>query len=150
MVGDGILGRDFKQIHARVSYQNRTPTFTYAGSPSPNHKVVNPLGTDKFKGTTGPHKNIAPVQDYSEIGIAWSATAEGLVERKELLLGVYVVGSLGKVVNGCVILSVLNTAEKEVKISEPVMLTEVYTGGPLIGIERVPRRVIRKIEKVLN
>jgi hypothetical protein len=62
-----------------------------------------------------------------------STTAEGLVERKELLPGVYLAGSLVKVVNGCVITSVMNTTEKEVKMPEPVvMVTEVDTGDPLI------------------
>jgi hypothetical protein len=62
-----------------------------------------------------------------------STTAEGLVERKELMPGVYLAGSLVKVVNGCVITSVLNTTEKEVNITEPiVMVPEVDTGDPFI------------------
>jgi hypothetical protein len=43
--------------------------------------------------------------------------AGGLVERKELLPGVYLAGSLVKVVNGCVTTSVLNATEKEVNMS---------------------------------
>jgi hypothetical protein len=60
-----------------------------------------------------------------------STTAEGLVERKELLPGVYIAGSLVKVVHGCVITSVLNTTEKEVKIPEPVfMVTNIDSDEP--------------------
>ena len=58
-----------------------------------------------------------------------STTAEGLVDRKELLPGVYLAGSLVKIVNGCVITSVLNTTEKEVNMPEPVvMVTELKIG----------------------
>ena len=46
--------------------------------------------------------------------------------------GVYLDGSLVKVVNRCVITSVLNTTEKQVKMPEPLMVTEVDTGDPLI------------------
>ena len=62
-----------------------------------------------------------------------STTAEGLVERKELLPWVYLTGSIVKVVNRCVISSVLNTTEKEVNMLEPfAMVTEVDTGDPLV------------------
>ena len=38
LLGDGNLGRDFlKQMQAKICYQSRTLTFTYEGSPSPNH-----------------------------------------------------------------------------------------------------------------
>jgi hypothetical protein len=57
------------------------------------------------------------------------ATAEGLVERKELLPGVYIAGSLVKVVHGCVITSVLNTTEKEVNIPEPVVMVTNLDSG---------------------
>jgi hypothetical protein len=45
----------------------------------------------------------------AEIG---STTAERLVERKEIFAGVYLAGSLVKLVNGCVITRVLNTTVK--------------------------------------
>ena len=62
-----------------------------------------------------------------------STTAEGFVDRKELFPGVYLAGSLLKVVNGCVITSVINTTKKEVNMLEPVVVvTEVDTGDPLV------------------
>ena len=73
-----------------------------------------------------------------------STTAEGSVERKELLPGVYLVGSLVKVVKGCVITSGLKTTEKEVNTPEPVvMVTEVDTGDPLIPNPKSPQSGIR-------
>jgi hypothetical protein len=63
-----------------------------------------------------------------------STTAEGLVKQKELLQGVYLAGSLVKVVNRCVITSVSNTTEKEVNMPEHiVMVTEVDTRDPLVS-----------------
>jgi hypothetical protein len=61
----------------------------------------------------------------AEVG---ATPTEGLIERRELLPGVYLAGSLVKVVNGCVITSVLNTTEEEVDIPEPVVrVTKVDT-----------------------
>ena len=31
LLGDGILGQDFKQMQTKICYQSRTLTFTYAG-----------------------------------------------------------------------------------------------------------------------
>ena len=59
--------------------------------------------------------------------------------------GVYLAESLVKVVNGCVITSVLNTSEKEVKMPEPVvMVTEVDTGDPLILDPKIPAECDKK------
>jgi hypothetical protein len=81
-----------------------------------------------------------------------SATAEGLVERKELLPGVYLAGSLVKVVNGCVMISLLNTTEKEVEMPEPVvMVTEVDTRNQLILDAKNPAKCDNsRYERVLN
>jgi len=78
--------------------------------------------------------------------------AEGLVEREELLPGVYLAGSLVKVMNGCVITSVLNTTEEEVNMPEPVvMVTEMDTGGPLVQDPKSPiERDKGRYERVLN
>jgi hypothetical protein len=54
-----------------------------------------------------------------------------LVERKELLPGVYLAGSLVKVAKECVITSVLNTTEKDVNMSEPVVMVTVGHRGPV-------------------
>jgi hypothetical protein len=68
-----------------------------------------------------------------------STNAEGLVERKEGMPGVYLAESPVKVVNGCAINSVLNTTEKEVNMPEPVVtVTEVDTGDPLIPDPKSP------------
>jgi hypothetical protein len=55
-----------------------------------------------------------------------SHVKEGLVEKSELLTGVYLADSLVKVNNGHVITSVLNTREQDIKISNPkVQLIEL-------------------------
>jgi hypothetical protein len=57
------------------------------------------------------------------------------------LPGVYLAGSLVKVVNGCVITSVLNITKIEVNMLEPVvMLTEVDM-GPIDIRSKEPHRV---------
>jgi len=68
------------------------------------------------------------------------------------LPGVYLAESLVKVVNGCVITSVLNTNEKEVKMPESVvMVTEVDTGNPLILDPKSPTECDKsRYERVLN
>jgi hypothetical protein len=78
--------------------------------------------------------------------------AEGLVEGQELLPGVYLAGSLVKVVGVFVITSVLNTTEKEVNTSEPVvMVTEVDIGGSLVPDPESPaERDKSRYERVLN
>jgi hypothetical protein len=71
-----------------------------------------------------------------------STTADGLVEQKELLPGVYLAGSLVNVVNRCVITSELSTTEKEGNMSEPVVIvTEVDAGGPIDTGSKEPCRV---------
>jgi len=57
-----------------------------------------------------------------------------------------------KVVNGCVITTVLNTTEKEVKMPEPVvMVTEIDTGDPLILDPKSPAECDKsRYERVLN
>ena len=137
MQGGEILGRDFlKQMQAKISYQSWTLTFTYAGvtitkslsSNSSGNKLEN--SGERAGRIRIPPRSETIVRLPAENG---STTAEGLLERKELLPGVYLAGSLVKVVNGCVITSVLNTTEKEVKMPEPVvMVTEVDTGDTLI------------------
>jgi hypothetical protein len=81
-----------------------------------------------------------------------STTAEGLAERKKLLPEIHLAGSLVKVVNGCVITSVLNTTEKEVNITEPVvMVIKVDSGDPWIP-DRKDRaeRDKSRYDRVLN
>jgi hypothetical protein len=124
-------------MRAQICHQSRTLTFTYAGvtitkslsNNSSGNKLIN-SGERADRIRIPPPRSETIVRLLAETG---SATAEGLVEQKKLLPGVYLAGSLVKVVNGCVITSVINTTEKEVKIMEPiVMVTEGDTGDPLI------------------
>ena len=137
LLGDGILGQDFlKQMQAQICCQSRTLTFTYAGVTITKSLSNNSSGS-KLK-NSGERVVCLRIPPQSETIVrlpveTGSTTAEGLVERKELLPGVYLAGSLVKVVNGCVITSVLNTTEKEVIMAKSiVMVTGVDTGDPLI------------------
>jgi hypothetical protein len=49
---------------------------------------------------------------------------EGIVERAELMPGVYLAESLIKVDNGCVITSIINTTEEDVELFDPVVKLE--------------------------
>ena len=49
---------------------------------------------------------------------------EGIVERAELMPGVYMAKSLVKVDNGCIITSIINTTEEEVELLDPVIKLE--------------------------
>ena len=104
MLVDGILGRDFlKQMQAKIYYQ-RTLTFRYAGvtiikslsSNSSGNKLEN--SGERAGQIRIPPRSETIVRLPAETG---PITAEGLVERKELLPGVYLAESLVKVVNGC-------------------------------------------------
>jgi hypothetical protein len=68
------------------------------------------------------------------------------------LPGVYLAGSLVKVVNRCVITIVLNTTEKEVNMSKPVvMVTGVDKGDPLVLDPKSPAEWDKsRYERVLN
>jgi hypothetical protein len=103
LLGDGILGRDFlKQMQAKICYQSRTLTFTYAGvtitkslrNDSSGSKLTN--SGERAGRLRIPPRSDTIVRLPAETG---STTAEGLVEGKELLPGVYLAGSLVKVVN---------------------------------------------------
>jgi hypothetical protein len=142
-------------MQAKICYQSRTLTFTYSGV-----TITKPLSND-FSGNklsnSGERvgwikipprsKTIVRLQAETE-----STTAEGLVERKELLPGVYLAGSLVKVVHGCVITSVLNTTEEEVNIPEPfVMITKVDSGKPwILDSEDLTEMDKSRYERVLN
>jgi hypothetical protein len=68
-----------------------------------------------------------------------STTAEGLVERKKLMPGVYLGEMLVEVLHGCVITSVLNANKKEDNITEPaVNVTKVDSGEPWIPDPKGP------------
>ena len=81
-----------------------------------------------------------------------STAVEGLVDGKELLPGLYLAGSLVKVLNECVITSALNTTEKEVNMPEPiVMIIEVDTWDRLIPDPKSPAEWDKsRYERVLN
>ena len=150
LLGDGILGRDFlKQMQAKICYQSRTLNFTYAGVTITKSLSSNSSGNKQENSGERAGRIRIPSRSETIVSLPTetgsSTTAEGLVERKELLPGVYLAESLVKVVNGCVITSVLNTSEKEVKMPEPVvMVTEVDTGDPLILDPKIPAECDKK------
>ena len=60
---------------------------------------------------------------------AGSVTTEGLVEKKEIISGVYLAECLVRVANERVITSILNTREEELETEEPMLkVTELGSG----------------------
>jgi hypothetical protein len=126
--GDGILGRDFlKAMRARICYREQVLTFEYKGIrvrkelttlPGVELRVPRDRRVNKL---TLPARTELIVQVPVEAG---SRVREGLVERAELMPGVYMAESLIKVNNGCVITSVINTTEEEVELLDHMVKLE--------------------------
>jgi hypothetical protein len=142
-------------MQAKIYYQSRTLTFTYSGVTITKSLCNNSSGNKLTN--SGERAGCIRIPPCSETIVrlpaeTGSTTAEGLVERKVLLPGVYLAGSLVKVVNGCVITIVLNTIEKEVNMPEPVvMVTEVDTGDSLIPDPKRPAECDKsRYERVLS
>ena len=88
LLGDGFLGRDiFKEMQAKICYQSKTLTFTYAGvtitkSVSSNFSGKKLTNSGERVGRIRiPHRSETIVRLPAESG---STTAEGFVDRKEL------------------------------------------------------------------
>jgi len=126
--GDGILKRDFlTAMRARICYRERVLIFRYKGvlvrrklmslpgaeQGTPRDRRVNKL--------TLPARTELLVQAPVDAG---PQVQEGIVERAELMPGVYMAESLVKVANGCVITSIINTTEEEVELFDPVVKLE--------------------------
>jgi len=127
---DGILGHDFfKVMQAHICYRERLLTFQYegitvhkklghllgSGSETPQDRRVDRLTLPAISETIVQ----LPVNVESRV-------REGLVERSEIITGVYLAESLVKVNNGHIITSILNAREKEVEIPNPeVQLIEL-------------------------
>ena len=118
LLGDGILGRDFlKQMQAQICYLSKTLNFTYGG-----FTVTKPLSyhcPGIYLTNSEVREARIKLLSRSETIVSLPAevvatTAEGLIERREFLPGLYLAGSLVKVVNGCVI-----SIEEEVDITVP-------------------------------
>jgi hypothetical protein len=118
--GDGILGRDFfEAMQAHICYKERLLTFKYGGTtvrkklghpPWSNREDFPDMSLDRL--ILPPRAEVIVKLPVTEE----SPTKEGLVERTELLEGVYLAESLVRVDHGYVITSVLNTREQEVEI----------------------------------
>ena len=126
--GDGILGRDFlKATRARICYREEVLIFQYKGvlvckrlmslpgaePEAPRNRRMNKL--------TLPARTELIVQVPVDTG---PRVQEGIVEKAELMPGVYVAESVVKVDNGCVITSIINTMEEEVELLDPVVKLE--------------------------
>lgn len=131
---DGILGRDFLQkTQAKICYETGTLTF--------RHKNVE-VKKKLLSGTKGKgqlierHRRVETITlpRRSEVIVklpvaAGTSVTEGLLERKEILEGVYMAGSLTKVIDGHVLTSVLNTRDEEVEVEKQVAELEEIVEG---------------------
>jgi hypothetical protein len=128
--GDGILGRDFlKVMQAHICYKERLLTFQYKGTIV--RKKLGPLmgAEDETPQDRRADRLTLPARTEMIVRLpvnVESHVKEGLVEKSEVLTGVYLAESLVKVNNGHIITSVLNTREQEVEIpSTEVQLVEL-------------------------
>jgi hypothetical protein len=121
--GGVILGRDFlKVMQAHICYKEKLLTFQYEGI-TVRKKLGRLPGSEK---ETSQDRSVdrltLPARTETIVRLlvnVESRVREGLVERSEIITGVYVAESLVKVRNGHIITSVLNTTEQEVEIPNP-------------------------------
>ena len=117
--GDGIQGRDvFKVMQAHICYKERFLTFQYNGITV--HKKLGPPPGLEDKNSPDKSVNKLALPAKAEVIMRLPVTdaspvKEGLIERAELLAGVYLAESLVRVDNGHVITSVLITREEELE-----------------------------------
>jgi len=118
--GDGILGRDFlRAMQARICYESKALTFQHEGTVI--NKKLGPLPESKRE---VPEENCvrkinltARTETIVQLPVsAGSKMKEGLVEKVELVAGVYLAESLVKVTHGQIITSILNTREQDIEI----------------------------------
>lgn len=118
--GDGILGRDFlRAMQARICYESKALTFQHEGTVI--NKKLRPLPESKRE---VPDENCVrkihlPARTETIVQLpvrAGSKIKDGLVEKVELVTGVYLAESLVKVTRGQIITSILNTREQDIEI----------------------------------
>ena len=128
--GDGILGRDFlKAMQAHICYKEKMLTFQYKGT-TVQKGLGPPPGSE---GGTPRNRSLDRIilPARAEVIVRLPVTKEspvdeGLMERTELLAGVYLAESLVRVNDGYVITSILNTKEQDVEIlSREVQVTSL-------------------------
>jgi len=126
--GDGILGCEFlAAMRACICYRERVLIFSYKGvlvcrklvslpgveQGTPRDRRVNKL--------TLPARTKLIVQVPVDAG---PRVQEGIVERAELMPGVYMDESLVMIAKGCVITSIIKTNEEDAELFYPVVKLE--------------------------
>jgi hypothetical protein len=123
--GDGTQGHDFLElVQARICYKERLLTFQQDGFvihkklrslPDLESRAHQEVGVGKLTLPTRTELIVQlPVSTGSRIG-------EGLVEKAEIVSGVYLAESLVKVDSGHIITSILNTREQDEQLPNPVV-----------------------------
>ena len=136
LVGDGILGRDFlQQMQTQICYRTKTITFKYEGvtvTKPLRNKLMGDEPTD-LELREGRTKLLPRSEMIVRLPVKGeNSRVEGVIDRREIVPGVYLAGSIVKVVNGYALTSVLNTTEEEVELGEPtVQITELETAGSI-------------------
>jgi hypothetical protein len=105
-------------MQAHIYYRERLLTFQYEGTtvrkrlgppPGPKNETPQDRSVDRL---TPPARTEMIVRLPVNVD---SPVREGLVERSELLAGVYLAENLVRVDNGSVVIIILNTREQELK-----------------------------------
>jgi hypothetical protein len=120
-------------MQAHICYKERLLTFQYEGITV--HKKLGPLPGSESETSQDRRVDRLTLSARAEMIVRLpvnvkSRLREGLVEKSEILMGVYLADSLVRINNGHIITSVLNTREQEVEIPNPeVQVIELENGN---------------------
>jgi hypothetical protein len=81
---------------------------------------------------------------------AGTSITEGLLVREEILEGVYMAGSLTKVVDGHVLTSMLNTRDEEIEVEKQVAELEEIVEDGEVQANRIKKGEMKSRDEVLE
>ena len=126
--GDGILGCDIlAAMRVRICYRERVLIFRYKGVLVSRKLMSLPGAEQRTPGDRRVNKLTLPARTEIIVQVpvdAGPGVQEGIVERAELMQGVYMAESLFTVAKGCVIATIINTTEEDVELFDPVIKLE--------------------------
>jgi hypothetical protein len=138
---EGILGRDFFQ-HAKAQICYETQSVNLNGEVI---KMVNANKTEiaKIEKTRETRKIKLPRRSECvvKLPVKEKSPLVGILDKQEIQEGIFMAGSLTKVITGYVITSILNTNDEEVEIQEPLVeLEDIESVGDLTGATEEKQR----------
>lgn len=131
---DGILGRDFfRNAKAQICYDTQCVKLNGEMIKMVNANQTEIAKTEKTRETRNiilPRRSECVVK----LPVKEGSPSVGILDKCEIQEGIFMAGSLTKVIDGYVITSILNTNEEEAEIQEPLVeLNEVEPVQNLTG-----------------